>query len=784
MSEKSKQSQVADPRLIAVIVGVGEVSQREFEIEHAKEPISLMVEAAMEAETDAGVAILKHVDRVEVVGQITWPYSDAAQLLCSKLQITPHKAINESFGGDTPLRLIDAAARRIAAGNGEVTLIVGGEATKSLREARKAKAKLAWTEKPPKEARFKHEFEQLQVHKTARRLGVTDPSDIYPLFENASANRLGVTPAAAVAEAAQIWAEMSVVATDNKHAWLKTPRTAYEVAEISDQNRMIALPYRKLMVANPVVNQGAAIIVTSLAKAETLGVDTSQLIYILSGAAAREPEDFMLRESLDRSVAQEQVLNAAVDRVGGDASTFDCVELYSCFPVVPKLALEVLEARGMSSNMPVTVTGGLTFFGGPLNNYMSHAAAAMVRNLRRRGARTGLLYGQGGVMTKHQTLVLSVIPEAYSSPAKDDAQNSIEPRGDCSVADGYQGEARIESYTVQFGAMGRAKSGIVILRTPEDKRVIARVRKEDDASMELLNATERSPVGAVGHTRVDAFGDLVWEAGLKRDRRKIVPQFCKVERRGAITIVTINRPKAMNSLTPRANEELSEIFDEFQSDPDQWVAIVTGAGKRAFSTGNDLKYTASAVQNGERPTPPKKGFAGLTARWDLNKPVIAAVNGAALGGGLEIALACDIIIAARHATFALPEPKVGLAALAGGLQRLPRQIGMKRAMGMILTGRTIAALEAFEIGLVNEVVDQGSLLDTAVAWAEQILLCSPMATRASKEIVSAGMLTSSIQDEFETLDGLNALKALYRSSDIREGPRAFAEKRPPKWKGV
>ena len=162
-------------------------------------------------------------------------------------------------------------------------------------------------------------------------------------------------------------------------------------------------------------------------------------------------------------------------------------------------------------------------------------------------------------------------------------------------------------------------------------------------------------------------------------------EFCKVEREGRLTIVTMNRPDVMNALHPPANFELAKIFDQFAQDADQWVAIITGAGDRAFSAGNDLKYQAA----GNPITVPPTGFAGLTSRFDLNKPVIAAVNGLAMGGGFEIALACDLIVAAETALFALPEPRVGLAALAGGLHRLPREIGMKKALGMILTGRRV-----------------------------------------------------------------------------------------------
>jgi enoyl-CoA hydratase/carnithine racemase len=173
----------------------------------------------------------------------------------------------------------------------------------------------------------------------------------------------------------------------------------------------------------------------------------------------------------------------------------------------------------------------------------------------------------------------------------------------------------------------------------------------------------------------------------------------------------------------------------------------------------------------------------LTARFDLTKPVIAAVNGLAMGGGFEIALACDIIVASEAAIFALPEPKVGLAALAGGLLRLPRLIGLKNAMGMILTGRRVSAAEGKVLGFVNEVSAPGDVMATARRWAAEIVACSPMSIRASKQIVYHCLDMPSVAEAYAAQNRLPATRALFRSADIKEGPMAFAQKRPPNWKG-
>jgi crotonobetainyl-CoA hydratase len=252
-------------------------------------------------------------------------------------------------------------------------------------------------------------------------------------------------------------------------------------------------------------------------------------------------------------------------------------------------------------------------------------------------------------------------------------------------------------------------------------------------------------------------------------------QYCIVEDEGPVRIVTLNRPEVLNALHADAHDELSAVWDEFAARDDLWVGIVTGAGERGFSAGNDLKVQASGKR---RPGPPT-GFAGLCNRFDLFKPMIAAVNGVAMGGGFEIALACDIIIAAENALFALPEPRVGLIAGAGGVHRLPRSIPMKQAMGMILTGRRVPAREGYELGFVTEVVPEGQALTAAKRWAGLILECSPKAVRASKQAAYRGLDEPTLAQAMGTV--YPAQRENAESQDYIEGPKAFAEKRKPNW---
>ena len=259
-------------------------------------------------------------------------------------------------------------------------------------------------------------------------------------------------------------------------------------------------------------------------------------------------------------------------------------------------------------------------------------------------------------------------------------------------------------------------------------------------------------------------------------------EFIQVQKRGHLCIVTINRPQVMNALHPPACRELDEAFNEFSENPDAWVAIITGAGDKAFCAGNDLKWQAE--HGGEailkELSSLKGGFGGITRRFDCFKPIIAATNGLALGGGFEIALACDIVVAAENASFGLPEPKVGMIAGSGGVNRLPKQIPFHFAMGLILTGRRISAQEAFRLGIVNELVASADLMSAVERWANEIVECAPLAVWASKE---ASLMSMNLPLEEVVGKVFPSMKAFLQSEDYVEGPKAFSEKRKPQWKG-
>jgi len=256
------------------------------------------------------------------------------------------------------------------------------------------------------------------------------------------------------------------------------------------------------------------------------------------------------------------------------------------------------------------------------------------------------------------------------------------------------------------------------------------------------------------------------------------------EKRGRIAILTINRPEAMNALDPETSQAMVEAWTDFRDDADLWVAIVTGAGDKAFCAGADLKrmnefLTLSPVER-YRLREQEPGLGGLPRHLPIWKPIIAAVNGHCLAGGLELALACDVRIAAEHARLGLAEVKWGIIPGQGGTQRLPRLIPVGKALEMILTAEPIDAQEALQLGLVNNVVSLRDLMPTAMALAEKICANAPLAVRAAKEAVWRGL-------DLPLEEGLRLeqfLANLVRDTeDVQEGMKAFAEKRKPQFRG-
>lgn len=488
-----------DETRIPVVIGVGQINDRPDADAPGLNSLELMHAALQRAEADAGARCLTQIDALHVVAQLSFPeLGDCAKPLADKLGAHPRLCAQTRYPmGDSPVALLNDAANRIARGETELEAIAGGEAlrTAQKRASGQVDAVRASAARAAKQGR--------------ERYGIVAPTDVYPLYENACRAAWGQTLAQAQRESAEIWSRFSEVATANPNAWLRTALTPAQILEVSANNRPIAFPYTKLMVANASVNQGAGFIVASIAKAKQLGVAESRLVYIGRGASAREPGDVLARDRLDRSLSLDAGLRNALAFNGLASADLDYAELYSCFPVMPKLARRAID---WPLDKPMSVFGGLTFGGGPVGNYMSHAIASMVEALRESG-RHGLLFGNGGFATTSHAIVLSRESAIAAQGAHDPSvQAEADQARDAApvLLDTYAGSARIETYTVFYDREGAPKSGVIVARTPAGERTLAYVAREDAELIAFLTDGAYEPIGAEGHAITDSDGVNHW----------------------------------------------------------------------------------------------------------------------------------------------------------------------------------------------------------------------------------------------------------------------------------
>jgi acetyl-CoA C-acetyltransferase len=499
------KSPLSDDR-IPVIVGVGEIVDRPKQIAEGLEPLALLVEALKRAEADSGGKLLGEIESLDIVNFLSWRYRDPEIQLSTRLGIKPKHAYYGPVGGESPIHYLHEAAQRIARGECSVAAVCGAEAQSTATKAERAGVELPWTPfahdvpEPKRGAAFQKPM--------AVKLGVFRPITVYPFYEAATSAHWGQTPREAMAESGQLWSTYSNAASQNPNAWLKRRFTPEEITTPTPDNRLIAWPYTKLMVANPTVNMGAAVLMSSLAKARAAGIAEDRLVHVWGGASAEEPRDYLIRDQFFESHPQNAVLKAIMDLVGGDGRAFDAIELYSCFPCVPKMARRTL---GLGTDVQPTVTGGLTFFGAPLNTYMTHAACAMVRKLRG-GAKLGLLYGQGGFVTKHHGLVLSrqALPHELAQDTSVQTEADRHRGAVPEFVTEAEGKGSVESFTAIYGRNGEVEHGVVMLRTRGNARALARVPAHDRATLAHLLNMDRTPVGSSGDIVSAEDGVLEW----------------------------------------------------------------------------------------------------------------------------------------------------------------------------------------------------------------------------------------------------------------------------------
>ena len=489
---------------IPVIIGIGEYTERPQSLEESLEPRDMMAKALDLANKDCGENALTQIDKLNVIMPMSWKYSDLPAELCKTLGISPKQAELGPSGGQLPLHYLHDAARDIAEGRSDMAAIVGGEAQYSLVSAQRAGQMPPWS--PFAAGGPNWADAPGAIHPLSMSMGLYLPLNIYPLFEAATAAHWGQTPAQADKETAEILSQSSAIAVPNPYSWGPVGMSGEDIATPTPKNRIVSWPYTKSMVASMNVNQSAAIIVTSLAKAREMGVSEDQCVFITEGAGANEPADFLARENYYESPAQEAVLKT----LKTEQSPIEAAELYSCFPVVPKMARRIL---GRSTAQASTVTGGMSFFGAPLNNYMTHAACAMVRMIRA-GEPGGLLYGQGEFVTKHYSLRLSKTPQNIETLFIHDDTQAIADASRGSVPEilaGAEGAATVESFAIPSNRDGEPSHAVIMARMESGGRTLARIDETDAEAMAWLKDKSRYPIGDKGRVVSAEKGPSTWQ---------------------------------------------------------------------------------------------------------------------------------------------------------------------------------------------------------------------------------------------------------------------------------
>ncbi|AYF75749.1 enoyl-CoA hydratase [Nocardia yunnanensis] len=752
-----------------VLVGVGQVVARTPEPGYP-DPAQLAARAVRAAAADTGVAspdaLLAGAQAVFAVAPTSWQYRDLGALVAAQVGAQRVDTVQSSpFGGDGGQLVINEAAAAIAAGDYDLVLVCGAEAGATQAAAQRANIELDWPRQDPGVAPTRTVGIDKAANNAAESAaGLQAPINMYALLESANRLRSGRTREQHAGEVAELWSRLSAVAAANPNAWQPQEFSPAQIATVTDDNRLISAPYTKLECANLTVDMASGIIVCSAAAAEAAGIPQDKWVFLHAGASGTDEWFVSERSELAASPAIAALGAAVFEHAGITAEQLTHIDLYACFPVAVQIAARELGLPIDDGKRPLSVTGGLTFGGGPGNNYGGHAVATLVQRLRAEPEAFGLATSLGWYLTKHALGVYSATPPVrgyrHLTPV-------IEHPPARKALTGYDGEAVVEAYTLPYGRDGRPEAAIVSLLTPRGDRVL--VRTTDSDTLDAL--TGQDWLGLP----VTVSGETLTATGSERVALPAPPPApVLLERRDHIMIITINRPHARNAIDLATARGLERAIDAYEADPHARIAILTGAGG-CFSAGMDLK----AAARGEVPVTDKRGILGLVS-VPPRKPLIAAVEGPALAGGCELALAADLIVAATDSSFGLPEVKRGLVAVGGGVLRLSQRLPRALAMELALTGDPITAARAAEIGLINQVAPPGGTLEAALELAGRVAVNAPLSIDASKQIIEQAP-DWSVAEAFGK-QGQVAAAAL-SSQDAAEGMRAFVEKRPPNWQG-
>jgi acetyl-CoA C-acetyltransferase len=461
-----------DPRT-PVVVGVAQTLRRPDPAE-ATDPVDMMVEALrLAADDSGGDGLLEKADSVRVAAVLSWRYTDPGAIVATRLGISPRQTVVTTTGGNSPQMLLNDTAHAIQQSDVDVALLAGAEAMYTRYRARKVKAHLDWEQQPP-------DVQPTQVLGDDRP-GVSDtemsrsimlPIQVYPVFENALRAAAGESIEEHQKKIAALWSRFSAVAARNPHAWFPEERTAEEIATVTAENRWIGFPYTKAMNANLDTDQSAALIVCSVEAARAAGVPEEKWVFPWSGADAHDHWFVSERDNLHSSPAIRLAGQSALSLAGVGIDDVAHVDLYSCFPSAVQIGAAELGLGLDEPDRPLTVTGGLSFAGGPGNNYVTHSIAAMVDVLRADPGSLGVCTALGWYVTKHAVGIYSTEPPPngfrHAHPQQEvDAAPRREP-----VAD-YEGPVTIEAYTVMHERDGQPAMGIVASLLPDGRRTWA-----------------------------------------------------------------------------------------------------------------------------------------------------------------------------------------------------------------------------------------------------------------------------------------------------------------------
>jgi acetyl-CoA C-acetyltransferase len=466
-----------------VLVGVAQLCQHldpgldDAELARAPEPAALTARAVREAEADSGGrGLLARTTGLWVVDPICWGYRDPTAPIVEELGIDPKHRLRSGVGGQVPMSMINKAARAIADGEHDVVVVAGTEAMRSRKLARRRGVRLGWTKQPDTVPEPEHLSTDRRdpVHPAERAVGLGLPVSYYPLFENALRGRYRRTIGEHTAALGRLWSAFSRVAAGNPHAWRPTALTPEQITGVTPDNRMIGFPYPKRLNADMGVDMSAAVLLTSVGTARAAGVPADRWVFPWAGASSNDHWHVGHRPDLSRSPAIAANGRAVLGAAGLRIEQVDHLDLYSCFPSAVQVAADELGLT-LDPEHPPTLTGGLTFAGGPGSNYVTHATAALVARLRAEPDTVGLVSGNGWFLTKHSMGLFGGRPPAGGFRTAH-PRDEVDGLPTVEVADGYDGEAALETYTVLAGDPDVA---VAVLRLPDGRRVFAGTTERD-----------------------------------------------------------------------------------------------------------------------------------------------------------------------------------------------------------------------------------------------------------------------------------------------------------------